>query len=109
MDVARVLAFSLVLCAFGAILVALAWANYVDTLRQNYLQRHHEIDIPEAIWFDDKATSVIVPALLVFFVLQLVAPFLLAGSRTSIRSLGGILFWILWLAVWASLALFCAR
>src|SRR5262249_7990245 len=90
--------------AFVAIAIASWQLSYVDGLREDYLRQRRTIEVFEAIYFGNKAASVIYPALLAFFVCQLMAPIVhvTCGNQTN-----PVAFWTLWFLAWVTFAFYC--
>ncbi len=104
-----IFAHLLVVGAMIAVAVGFWHRHKVDSLREQFFQRHGEIDIPEALYFDGMAVSVRVPVLLIWFGLQATAPIVFVLNRQGVGYRAGVLFWSLWLISWVGVVeLTCA-
>lgn len=97
------LVFAALLLAVAAIVaegVAYWYGQKVDSLRQRYRDQGNTIDIPEAIYFDSMAASVILPAHLICFVLQWTSAALFCLNWQGSGYFLGTAYWIIWFMAW---------
>lgn len=86
--------------ALGAVIASgialLSRANAIQ-LRHQYLQKHGEIDIPEAMYFDHQAMSISLPTFVIWLFLQITSVVSFFRKVRSVGNAAQLVFWGLWL------------
>jgi hypothetical protein len=92
--------------ASGVALATAVWhSQKVNILREQWLQQHGEIDIPEAIYFDGMTASVELPLLALWLILLVVSFMTFCGTKKALGPVSRLAFLAIWLpssglAVW---------